>query len=373
MYRHKRSLLGAPGSCADTPSQGASLLRQGRRNPPAVTVSIPTRNRSSMLKACLTSVLAQTTQDLEVFVLDNASTDDTAQMVEGLGDPRVTLLALGSDVGMHGNMTRALHQGTAPYVVVLQDDDVLLPGSLSAKIAVLDARPEVGAVTSAFYFIDIDGRRTSGATNWMQADADRVESGSEFLMRTMGNALRMHISTVAVRRGLVASERFDVADAGHCDMALWLRLARHASVAYLHEPLAEIRHHVDAENIKDGTCEFIDGVPRITSFARLRVVHGVKQRFLAHYGGEVPDRQQAQAAARKYARHQIGQVLLQDALANKQPRRILRLLAEAAEIEKSVVASRWAAIPLLTATAGPRVLNLAEQLRGRAMADPAKV
>lgn len=349
------------------------MLHRERPTPPKVTVSIPTRNRSGLLEVCLRSVLAQTEQDFELFVLDNASTDDTKQMVERLRDPRITVLALGRDVGMHGNMTRALHQGTAPYVVVLQDDDVLLPANLAAKVAVLDAQPGVGAVTSAFFFIDIAGQRTSGPTNWMQASSDTVESGDQFLMRTMGNALRMHISTVVVRRSLIATEHFDVADEGHCDMALWLRLALRASVAYLHEPLAEIRHHADAENIKDGTCEFVDGVPRITSFARLRVVHAVKQRFLSRYGDQVVERRQAEAAARKYARHQIGQVLLQDALANHQPRRVLRMLAVASNIEKSVLASRWALIPLLTATAGPRVLDGLGHLRGRALADPAKV
>ena len=56
---------------------------------PRVTVGIPTWNRSALLREALDSVLAQTLRDLEVYVFDDGSSDDTAEVVAGYDDPRV--------------------------------------------------------------------------------------------------------------------------------------------------------------------------------------------------------------------------------------------------------------------------------------------
>ena len=139
------------------------------------------------------------------------------------------------------------------------------------------------------------------------------------------------------------------------------------------EPLVEIRHDPDAENIKDVTCTFADRVPRITSFAPLRVVHGVKRRFLSQYADHVGARAHVEATARKYARHHPGQLLMQDALARRDVRAVLRLLREVADIEPTVVISRWSVLPVIAAVLGPRRLDLAGRLRRRPLSNPGHV
>ena len=62
---------------------------------PIVSVVIPTYNRSSTLYYALSSVLNQTFQDFEIFVVDDASTDVTPQLMEQFSDPRIGLIDFG--------------------------------------------------------------------------------------------------------------------------------------------------------------------------------------------------------------------------------------------------------------------------------------
>jgi glycosyltransferase involved in cell wall biosynthesis len=73
-----------------------------------VTVAIPTRNRSRWLRAALESALGQTYPKLRVVVSDNASTDDTAQVVSSFADARLAYHRSDVDVGMFGNLNRAV-------------------------------------------------------------------------------------------------------------------------------------------------------------------------------------------------------------------------------------------------------------------------
>ena len=117
---------------------------------PLVTVAIPTRNRSDMLCRCLESVLAQTLSELEIYVSDNASTDDTKSVVESFGDARIHYLRLDDNIGLWGNLSRCLDLGEAPFITVLAADDMMLRENLERMIHFLQQHPRVGMVHYAF-------------------------------------------------------------------------------------------------------------------------------------------------------------------------------------------------------------------------------
>ena len=79
---------------------------------PLVTICIPTYNRPEMLRQSLQSVLWQSYRHLEVIVSDNASDTDTAAVVDSVGDDRVRVDRLATNIGLHRNMSRCLHLGT---------------------------------------------------------------------------------------------------------------------------------------------------------------------------------------------------------------------------------------------------------------------
>jgi glycosyltransferase involved in cell wall biosynthesis len=89
------------------------------------TIGIPTHNRARFLREALASATAQTLRDIEIVVSDNASTDDTVQVIRDSGDPRVRYLRNDSNVGAVANFIRVAEAAATPYFSWLQDDDAV--------------------------------------------------------------------------------------------------------------------------------------------------------------------------------------------------------------------------------------------------------
>ena len=210
---------------------------------PLVTVCIPTYNRPEMLRASLQSVLWQSLRDIEVIVSDNASSTDTEAVVAAFGDPRVRIDRLDHNIGLHGNLSRCLRLGSGRYRVMLPDDDLMLPGNLEAKAAFFEAHPSVGLVHSAFRYIDAESLPYGPVTNWVQADTDTLQTGMEFIGKSIAQGGITCVSSVMLRSDLVAGEAFVPEDGPYCDLALWLRVAARSDVGFLAAPLSAYRVH----------------------------------------------------------------------------------------------------------------------------------
>jgi glycosyltransferase involved in cell wall biosynthesis len=101
---------------------------------PEVSVVIPTRDRSRLLGLTLHSVLWQRAVDLEVVVVDDGSTDDTAQMVAGLGDRRVRLVRHDTAQGVSAARNRGIAEAGGSWVAFLDDDDLWAPDKLTRQL-----------------------------------------------------------------------------------------------------------------------------------------------------------------------------------------------------------------------------------------------
>lgn len=255
---------------------------------PRLTVAVPTRNRAGMLREALTSALDQSLSDIEVIVSDNASDDDTAAVAASFDDPRVRYTRLESNIGLHGNLSRALHLGTAPYVTILQDDDFLLPGGLAAKVAVLDRRPEVAVVHSRFHYVDVSGKVVRPDVDWTGRQVDAVESGPLFLSRAMAANCRINLTSAVVRRSAVEGQAFDPSDGAQADVGLWLRVALRGAVAFVPETLSVRRVHAAAHSFSHGLLVERGAATQATP-AHLDNVARVKERFLREHAEELGD------------------------------------------------------------------------------------
>jgi glycosyltransferase involved in cell wall biosynthesis len=110
---------------------------------PLVTTVIPTYRRPALLGRAIRSVLAQHESRLEVLVCDNASGDETADVVRAIAetDPRVRYLAQPRNLGAFANFQSGLEAVKTPWLGFLSDDDVLLPGFFAAALQALEAAP----------------------------------------------------------------------------------------------------------------------------------------------------------------------------------------------------------------------------------------
>jgi glycosyltransferase involved in cell wall biosynthesis len=321
---------------------------------PQVTVAIPTRNRAEFLKDCLQSVLDQTLTDIEVFVSDNASTDDTEAVVKSFDDPRVRYSPLKRDVGRYGNLTRCLSLGSAPYVAVLTDDDTMLPENLERKVAILDQIPEVGIVHSAFHHLSIlpDGSRKIERGIHKYFPVDTIEPGAAVVNRLLTEAYYITIPAAVIRRSLVQDESYDEQDGSPADLGLSLRIARRTNVAFIPDPLVICCLQPEGGSVSDRVWELHEGEYRPT-FASVAFTKHAKLRFLARYGQEFPNLRALRTGVRRYSRSALLYVLGITSRPDRTVREGLRVLSSAARVEPSILLS-------------PRVLRyLAASLVGR--------
>jgi glycosyltransferase involved in cell wall biosynthesis len=273
---------------------------------PRVTVGIPTYNRSGSLREALNSVLEQSLKDIEVIVLDNASTDDTSEMIASLQDSRVHYIRQETNVGIQKNISKAFRVGSAPFVTVLPDDDFMQPENLKRKVVMLEGEPDLDVVHSGNDFIHVapDGRPLVEAY-FGGGKADRIETGVEALRRllTAIPPYWINFPTAMIRRSIIDDDVIlDVADGRADDLGFALRLVRRANrVGYIAEPLVSSRVHPDAGNVKIGVNELESGVYKAT-LRSLEDRNKAKRRFLQQFGDCLPDLEGVHAGIRRASR-----------------------------------------------------------------------
>ncbi|WP_181405817.1 glycosyltransferase family 2 protein [Pseudarthrobacter phenanthrenivorans] len=197
---------------------------------PKVSVAIASFNYGRYLDACVRSALTQPGIDLEVVIVDDASTDDSADIALKLAreDSRVKVTVHEKNHGHIETFNESLWLATGEFVVKLDSDDMLTPGALRRGAAVLQALPHVGMVygNPLTFENEVPPARTSstGTTVW---------EGTDWLRRRCVRATNCIMQPeVMVRRTVL--HRTDghraAVPAAH-DLNLWLRIAAMSDVA----------------------------------------------------------------------------------------------------------------------------------------------
>lgn len=116
---------------------------------PDISVVLATYNRRALLPRAITSVLAQTGASFELIVVDDASTDGSADYLASLDDPRIVTRIAEKNLGPSGARNLGLALARAPVVAFLDSDDAYLPHRLSVPLRVLAAEPAAVCVLSS--------------------------------------------------------------------------------------------------------------------------------------------------------------------------------------------------------------------------------
>ena len=327
---------------------------------PKVTVAIPTYNRAALLREALASALAQTLREIEVVVSDNASTDDTRDVVASFDDPRLRYERLDENIGLHGNLSRALGLGTAPYVAILQDDDLMFPENVERKAAALDANPAAALVHAPFRFVDEEGRTLTESVDWWKSEAGS-ETGPEFIRGSLERGVRADMTSWLLRREAVAGLRFDEADGLATDFAFLLRLGLRGDVVYLRSPTTATRRHGGSLSV-GGAAQVLEGGHYAPSFAYTLSCRAAAEQFLAEHRPAFPDADRLARANRRWARGELAGVVRVQAGDDPELRPTLRLVRRAAATDPGVVANRRVLLTLGWAAAGRRGRRLGRRL-----------
>ncbi len=138
---------------------------------PLVTIAIPTFNRADTLREALDSALAQTHEELEIVVADNASSDGTAELCREYAarDERIRVVRHERNLGPTANINHLFGAAAGEFTQMLADDDRLEPAHVAACLAAHDPAHAIVAGRARYY----DGERLLSTGVEMQLEQDR--------------------------------------------------------------------------------------------------------------------------------------------------------------------------------------------------------
>ncbi|MEO1669290.1 MAG: glycosyltransferase family A protein [Cyanobacteria bacterium J06631_2] len=157
---------------------------------PQVSVVIAAYNLMAYLPETIANVLEQTFTDFEVIVVDDGSTDNTAQWVGQVADPRVRLISQ-ANMGLSGACNTGVANAKGEYVAFLDADDLWEKTKLAQQVKILDQQPEISIVSTWVTYMNEAGESTGRIVQptaegyiWRQMiEVNQIECGSVIMIR----------------------------------------------------------------------------------------------------------------------------------------------------------------------------------------------
>ena len=194
---------------------------------PPVTVILPAHNAEATISPAIASTLNQTYTDFELWVLENGSTDRTAEISRRFTDPRVKVFELGP-VGFQGAIQYAIEQASSDWLARMDADDLMFPDRLKRQMGVIKQRPDLMFVGTDYALLTPFGhvfeRRLQNGSR--EVDVSRLGKG-----RFFADPSTIFNRRVALAVGGVDPE-FTIGD-----VPLWFRMLTRGKGWEIAEPL----------------------------------------------------------------------------------------------------------------------------------------
>ena len=126
---------------------------------PIVTVLMTVYNGKNYLNEAIESVLCQTLTNYEFLIVDDASTDNSIEIINSYNDSRIKLLINQKNIGQTASLNKGLAMAQGKYIARFDQDDVCLPKRLEEQVAFFKKNPSISIVCSREYSIDKEGKR----------------------------------------------------------------------------------------------------------------------------------------------------------------------------------------------------------------------
>ena len=114
-----------------------------KQNNPLISVLIPTYNSELYIKSTLESILNQTYKNLEIIVIDDASTDSTLNIVKKYRDKRIKLYSNDKNLGIAKNMNKGIKLSRGKYLAIMDADDWSYPYRIEEEVQLMEENPEI--------------------------------------------------------------------------------------------------------------------------------------------------------------------------------------------------------------------------------------
>lgn len=208
-----------------------------------VDVIVTCYNYGQYIDECLTAVVGQSYGDFNIWLIDNASTDNTQELAQHWEkrDSRVNYIKNDQNIGFHGSVKKAMAATSAELVVILPVDDLWAPDFLASTVTALNEYPEIAmAYTRWSTFKDVGGKRQQLGTMYIPHERSGVVNDRDLLVG---------YNWIPLSFGVFRRECFMQVDgikeslSQLGDYDLWLRMSARWPFFYCDRLLGHIREH----------------------------------------------------------------------------------------------------------------------------------
>ena len=210
---------------------------------PLVSICVPTYNVEKTVKQTLESILKQTYRNIEVLVVDNASTDNTVSLLQEIDEPRIRIHCNDMNIGAEKNFSKCVQLANGEYTAIFHADDLYMPNMIEKQVRVFQDDPSVGAVFTLASRINARGETAGEARLPAKLKGKGVYYFAEVFLSLLGNGNFLVCPSAMVRSKIYkqlvpfAEERFGTS----ADLDMWLRILERHPIAILEDKLMHYR------------------------------------------------------------------------------------------------------------------------------------
>lgn len=232
---------------------------------PLVTVAIPTFNRASLLRGCIAAALAQICDNFEVVVSDNASNDETQQVLAEFCDRRLRAIRQKQNIGANPNWNACLAEARGEFTVIVSDDDRIAPNfvELCEIVIAMDPRIDLVVGLGDTYMPEPNITLHEAASKNI---ATGIVAGIDVLQEFLKGQITPQMCTIAVRTELLRSRGgFPDGWPHTADLAAWIPILFTGRVGFINERCGTYCSHGATQTAKMAIGVRIGDIRRLTN------------------------------------------------------------------------------------------------------------
>jgi len=265
---------------------------------PLITIAIPTFNRASFVKTCVTSALAQTYPNIEVLVSDNASIDNTIETLRTIDDGRLRVLTSQENHGPVANFNKCVREARGDYVVLAADDNTFDPRFIEKCVRLIREQLGIPIVLAAYEVLLLnefsDGDERVIPARLSKKLSTGVWEGTAILEEYLQGRLSSQLLSSLLRTDILRRNGGYSSHPCASDEATWIPFLLEGRAGLVNEPCATYMAHGESlskrfsadERVSD-LCEVMDEIhalaeAKISDQTVRRRIQRLTMRYVAY-------------------------------------------------------------------------------------------
>lgn len=204
---------------------------------PVISTVIPLYNKAEHIEKTLETVFAQTYGDYEIVIVDDGSTDTSAERVERINDPRIRLIRQ-RNAGVAAARNRGISEARGEFVALLDADDDWKPEYLAEQMRLARKYPDCDVFATDYEFRDQNGKVSRTIIRKLPFEGEDGTVSNYFEVASSGHPPLWTSAVMARKSAFEGVGGFPAGIRSGEDLLTWARLACRHRIAYSRKPLA---------------------------------------------------------------------------------------------------------------------------------------